>query len=140
MAFTLQVLPRGDLILTGGETGIITVTLTIPFACRFLQNCPLYILAYIPDDVNQDTCEVTTLAQLSADDVPCGAEFLNSDIMKPKHISVTAIASGKFQTVNREFAVLLRISRPAHPFLHDKLIKTVRVCTSSMIIILKGFR
>ena len=119
-------MPRGDLILKGGETGIITVTLTIPFACRH-GNCPLYVLAYIPDDVDQDTCEVTTLAQLDADNVPCGTAFLNSEIMQPKHISVTAIASGKFQTVNREFAVLLRISRPDHPFLHDKLIKTVRV-------------
>jgi len=123
-----QVLPRGNLVLTDGATGHITVTLTIPFFCpKAYQNCPLFVLAYIPDDVNQDTCEVTTLAQPESDDLPCGAVFLNSDIMKPKNISITAIPSGLFQTVNREFAVILRISRPSHPFLHDNLLNTVRV-------------
>ena len=125
--------PEG-LVLNESQSGDITVTLTIPFACIANRRCTLDVVSYIPpDDVLNlgEECAVSSLAKVLADGEPCSAQFDNLDpIPVSKNIPVTVKASGNAKFIQRNFGVFLMTSAgnaDTHPFMHNKLVGVVRV-------------
>jgi len=99
----------------------------VPFACRFEDTCPLYVLMYIPG--RTDHCTVSTLKSVDITNIACGVEFTNDDVGQHRNITLRAILGDNFNSLslNQEFAVFLQISAIAHTFMHGNLLEPVRV-------------
>jgi len=124
----LQVWPKGGMDIQGAGEGVISLTLTVPFACRFEANCPLYVQMYIPG--RTDDCTVSTLKSVEKTNIACGTEFTKDDVGQHKNITLKAELGDNFNSIflNQEFAVFLQISANAHTFIHGDLLDPVRVC------------
>ena len=121
--------PKEGFDIQGPGDGSISLMLTVPFACPHNDVCALTVHSYIPEQT--DFCQISSLKVVGEGVAVCGLQFTNDDVGKIKLLSLSAIAgdnanSGK---VIPHFAVVLRIIRSSHPFMHGNLLDTVRVST-----------
>ena len=122
-------MPKGNIDIRGEEQGVISLTLTVPFACPIgLDDCLLSVQMYIPK--RTESCTISTLKRVKKDAKVCGVWFTNKDVGHHKNITLRTIAGDNFNAkdVNPEYAVFLQIVQYSHPFMHTNLLEPVRVC------------
>jgi len=122
-----QIINKGELSLLEGETGHISLELTVPFACDS-GDCTLTITSYVPERVQPEhECKYTTieLPNDGSGSIPCTTAFREWETFK--NISVRAIESNSAYTLPMEFAVFITTSVKSHPFMDDNTIGVVRV-------------
>jgi len=124
-----QILNKGEMILKEGETGHISLELTVPFACDSAE-CMLVVTSFVPEQVQTEhECTRSTIALPNdgSGSIPCTTAFREWETFK--NISVIAIESNSANAISSEYAVFINTSVKSHPFMDGNTIGVVRVST-----------
>jgi len=116
-----QVSPKGNIDIYGTERVNLVLKLTVPFACRGGEPCPLYAVSHIPGTQNPP-CQITTIKFPK-----CGAEFRHDEDEQYQNISIQAVVGDNFNALDQDFAIFLQLFNPYHPFMHGNRLDTIRV-------------
>lgn len=103
--FFFQILTSSERVLRGSDETNITMTLTIPFGCALISQCPLYVSTFFPSDiVKEDFCWI--LIGLSEG---CDTYFDNREVVPlSRTVTVRGVTNTLTECFVKEFGVTLR--------------------------------